>query len=901
MINLLLAWRIDFVVFSAVVITSCAAFYASRPKTDRPPLRKKILAVASILIVMTGALMEFGGNFERNRIREMLSDYAPTYARMMMAGGVEKISPQTPDDDPRYLDLIELQKRWLALNPTVNDIYTFAQKSDGTVVLLVDSETDYDRNGVYDGDREQRTAIGETYEPSAALLKAFEGRNIFDDVPYTDRWGTWVSAYSPLRDSSGKIIGVLGVDYDASKWITRILEKRLGMELAALVLLLAMIFSFSLKRYSTIILFLLFGTALSGFAAWSVRDHETDKQKLIFRQAAEERINSVIATLGQHLYILNSVESFYASSQAVDRDEFRTFTEPFLKRDPEIKNLQWIPRVPAEEREKFMASASEDGITDFEFRELDAQGRLVRAADRPEYYPTYYVEPAEKNARVLGYDHGADPSRLAAILKARDTGRQVVTPGIVSEAGRLKTDSSVLVLSPVLRDVSPGGSNFAGVVAGLYDVADIFQTAMQGFEPRSLTFVLADRVPRPQMSRVILSMLDTGEKMEPYGNIPASEDAWTISRQFEFCDRTWELTVTTQNRPTLKDQRYALAALAGGLVLTLAIAAYLLMLVRHAARQEEMAESSRRAAEALRSSEERTRGALEESKKSHEELKRTQMQLIQADRLSAIGQLAAGVAHEINNPVGFVNSNLSTLNKYRASLAQYQESAQKLLESFKGEGGNPAEAKKLAEEMLALGERLKINFIFSDMGPLIQESQSGLDRVKKIVLDLKTFVRADSKENMDLADLNEILTGTINVVWNELKYKANLVKELGHIPKINCNSQQMGQVFINMLVNAAQAIKDSGTITVRTFVREGSVCVDIEDTGEGIPDDVIDHIFDPFFTTKEVGKGTGLGLGISYDIVKKHGGRIDVVTKVGQGTKFTVVIPLTSCPMPTSK
>lgn len=272
--------------------------------------------------------------------------------------------------------------------------------------------------------------------------------------------------------------------------------------------------------------------------------------------------------------------------------------------------------------------------------------------------------------------------------------------------------------------------------------------------------------------------------------------------------------------------------------------------------------------------------ALEEIHESHNELKRTQSQLIQTDRLATIGQLAAGIAHEINNPVGYVNSNLSTLGKYVSSLLEFLKSAQALL------------GPEAVQSLKQLREDLKIDSIANDIGSLIEESKSGVEKVKKIVLDLRTFARSDSKTGMVLEDLNKILDSVISIVWNEIKYKAELKKNYGNIPLIYCNAQQIGQVFINILVNAAQAIPEKGTITVRTYARDPGVVVQISDTGTGISGDIIDRIFDPFFTTKEVGKGTGLGLSISYDIVRRHGGKIEVESQVGKGTKFTISLPL---------
>ncbi len=999
MLSLVLAWRLDLLLFAVIVAALGAALFWSRKPEERKRIGARIAGAWLVIAALTGVLMELNGKTENTRIRESLSGYAPSYARMMVSEGIEKISLQTSADDFLYLRLIELQKQWLELNPAVNDIYTFMRKPDGSVVLLIDSETDYDRDGSFAGEREGRTPIGEPYEASPAMLKAFEGRSVFDGVPYTDPWGTWVSAFHPLRGEDGSVIGVLGVDYDASRMQAAVLEKRLGVAGLTLVILLIALFSITLKRYSSLVLVLVFGMALSSFAAWRVHVREDQSREQAFRLKATERINWFMATLKEHLQILTTVESFYASSPAVDRDGFKTFTRTFLEKDQEIKSLQWVPRVDAADRASLEAELRTEGYEGFEIKELDAGGRLVPAAARPDYYPVIYTEPVEKNRILIGYDHGADPVRRAAILKARETGAEVVTPGIFFENGRKVAQSDVLILKPFF---SGPGREFTGILTGVFNIDDLLQTSLQGFDPANMRFDLSDVTTR--LAFPILSTQDSGEKNSGLP-LPAGRragGAWQITERFRFCDRSWELTVTPVDMPDPWRDTNAWITFASGFFLTLGLAAYLWMLLRHTARYEQLAERSRSIVETAndafitidskgdildinhnaevlfgwprseligkslantivphqfrdahragmlkfmqtgagpvlnkrieisalhrtkgefpieltiwpvrqgpsvifsafihdisdrKAAEAQLKGALDQARVANEELKRTQTQLIQADRLSAIGQLAAGIAHEINNPIGFVNSNLSTLGKYGTALASYREAVQKLLDGIRA-GAAAGEVLRLADEVTALGERLKVDYIFTDIAPLIQESQSGLDRVKKIIIDLKTFVRADSKEGMDLADLNQILESAVGIVWNELKYKAEIVKELQPLPKINCNPQQIGQVFINMLVNAAQAIPERGTITVRTRATQDAVEVEIEDTGEGIPAHVIDHIFDPFFTTKEVGKGTGLGLGISYDIVKKHNGRIEVSTQVGQGTKFTVFLPISYC------
>ncbi len=269
--------------------------------------------------------------------------------------------------------------------------------------------------------------------------------------------------------------------------------------------------------------------------------------------------------------------------------------------------------------------------------------------------------------------------------------------------------------------------------------------------------------------------------------------------------------------------------------------------------------------------------------KANEELKETQAQMLQQEKMASIGQLAAGVAHEINNPTGFIMSNLGSLGKYTERLIALIQELTEAIAAF-----CPAETqKKLAETR----KRLKIDHILSDVPSLIAESIEGAERVKKIVQDLKCFSRVDDAQ-FKPTSLAECLDSTINIVWNELKYKASLAKDYGDLPLVGCYPQQLNQVFMNLLVNAAHAIEKEGEIGIRTWCDRDNAFVSISDTGCGIPEEIRPMIFDPFFTTKDVGTGTGLGLSISYDIVKRHGGDISVTSIVGSGTTFTIRLPL---------
>ena len=266
-------------------------------------------------------------------------------------------------------------------------------------------------------------------------------------------------------------------------------------------------------------------------------------------------------------------------------------------------------------------------------------------------------------------------------------------------------------------------------------------------------------------------------------------------------------------------------------------------------------------------------------------LQETHQQLIQSEKLASIGQLAAGVAHEINNPIGYVNSNIRSLKGYMAQLLDVFDTYEKC------EADLPPAAR---EAIAAAKERADFAYLRDDIGQLISESEEGTGRVRKIVQDLRDFSRTDSsREDWQPADLHAGLDSTLNIASNEIKYKADVVREYGELPLVECQLSQLNQVFMNLFVNAAQAMPDErrGTIRVRTGSAGDTVWIEIDDNGRGIPPDLIDRIFDPFFTTKPIGKGTGLGLALSYGIVQKHHGNITASSTPGAGTTFRITLP----------
>ncbi|TVT36238.1 ATP-binding protein [Marinobacter vinifirmus] len=258
-------------------------------------------------------------------------------------------------------------------------------------------------------------------------------------------------------------------------------------------------------------------------------------------------------------------------------------------------------------------------------------------------------------------------------------------------------------------------------------------------------------------------------------------------------------------------------------------------------------------------------------------LEQANKQLLQSEKLAAIGQLAAGVAHEINNPVGYVYSNLQTLENYLNDLFRLTDAI---------------DTAASLEDLRQIRHNIDYNYLREDLKDLLSESREGIERVKTIISAMKDFSHIEEEE-FKQADLHRGIETTLNVVNNELKYKAEVVRDFGELPHVECIASQINQVIMNLLVNAAHAIEDFGKITIRTRHQGDSVTLEVEDTGKGIASEHLNRIFEPFFTTKGIGKGTGLGLSLSFNIIKKHNGEIEVHSEPGQGTRFRITLPVT--------
>jgi two-component system NtrC family sensor kinase len=273
-----------------------------------------------------------------------------------------------------------------------------------------------------------------------------------------------------------------------------------------------------------------------------------------------------------------------------------------------------------------------------------------------------------------------------------------------------------------------------------------------------------------------------------------------------------------------------------------------------------------------------------------------QRQVLQSEKMASIGQLAAGVAHEINNPMGFIHANLFQMAEYLADLRRLWAQVGALRKA--AATGEPAELGRALAALDEAAREVDADYVLEDFAKAIRESQEGSERIRHIVRDLRDFSRPDGDEPAP-ADINQCLDSTANIVWSMMKHSVVLRKRYADLPRLSCHPMQLKQVFMNLLVNAVQAIEERvggsgerGEIELVTERRGDSVVVTVSDTGTGIPPDQIHRIFDPFFTTKRVGEGVGLGLSIAFDIVRRHGGALRAANREPHGASFEVVLPI---------
>ncbi len=295
----------------------------------------------------------------------------------------------------------------------------------------------------------------------------------------------------------------------------------------------------------------------------------------------------------------------------------------------------------------------------------------------------------------------------------------------------------------------------------------------------------------------------------------------------------------------------------------------------------------------LKAMEQQMRAGTAELEKAYSQLKSSQLALVQSEKMASLGQMVAGVAHEINTPLGYVQNNVAIgqelFSQMQTMIAGYERLVDSLLDEQAGE-------EQIAEQMhmvAAMRNDVNAQEMLGEMHGLMADSLYGIGQISELVLNLKNFSRMDAAAT-DAVNLNDCIESALNIGRNVLKNKVEVVKELGTLPQFTCAPSQLNQVFLNLFTNAAQAMRELGQLHIRTWTDDGAIHISVADNGKGIPQENLSRIFDPFFTTKPVGEGTGLGLAITHQIIQQHGGEISVESRIGEGTRFHIRLPVAS-------
>jgi signal transduction histidine kinase len=597
-------------------------------------------------------------------------------------------------------------------------------------------------------------------------------------------------------------------------------------------------------RYALAGAIFILGIAFTLVAFRATQNFEERRKENEFERQVNSQITELQHDLDLTVESIQSMGAHIGALNVITHSNFKQYAQDMRNRRSGIVFIGWMSHVLKNERSLHTNTLHRQGFDSFEIVEKNAQGKVIPAKERDRYFPVSYGEPTDVLLPMLGVD--LSTYWLAAMEESRDKGTAIATFPLLSNETQDKS-AYVSIIQPVYHAGLPNQmvarrANLRGFIFTIVHIQDIVIKALS--ELNTIDIVLSDKKP---------------------------EESTVLTPEITMAGKSWSIILTQKQQFETTNQ--AKGVLITGVIFTLFVVAYLLTLAGRTARIEKLVA-------------ERTR-----------ELEESEAHLVQSEKMASIGQMVAGIVHEINTPLAYVHSSVELIKENMNDVKEAVESYQKLINRMKSgefseDSDSDGELLQTAEEWT---ETLEEDGTLVEVEELLNNGLDGLDKISSLVKNLKDFSRLDRAKVAE-QDINAGLDDTLKMVNHMLKDKIRIDRKYGDIPHIKCSPAQINQVFLNLLVNGIQAVqsaeREQGIIEIVTQLSGKMVEIVVKDNGNGIDQEHIDKIFDPFFTTKRSGKGTGLGLAISRKIIREHRGKISVHSELERGTEFTILLPI---------